>query len=121
PLGRIRGIRLKLHVSFLLVLPLLAPAFSAQLGRALTDAGGTPPGFGLMAGFGVLMVLGLFASVLAHELAHALYALSHGGRVSSITLMLIGGVTALEEVPERARDEAWMAFAGPLCSLLLGA
>jgi len=120
PLGRIRGISLKLHVSFLLVIPLLAPAFAAQLGAALSSRG-VEPGMGLLLGYGVLMVLGLFASVLLHELAHALYALSHGGRVSGITLMMIGGVTQLEESPKRPRDEAWMALVGPLCSLVLGA
>ena len=45
PLGRIRGISLKLHVSFLLVIPLLAPAFAAQLGAALSSRG-VEPGMG---------------------------------------------------------------------------
>jgi Zn-dependent protease len=122
PLGRVRGIPLRLHVSFLLVLPLLAPAFAAQLAREVElvpDA--SPPGGLPMLVFGVAMVVGLFASVLIHELAHALYAISHGGRVTGITLMLIGGVTSLEEVPRRPRHEAIMAALGPLTSLVLGA
>lgn len=119
PIGRIRGIPLLLHASFLLVIPLLAPIFGAQLSLAR----GEPPA--LLSTptltYGVLMVVGLFASVMAHELAHALYALSHGGRVSSITLMLIGGVTRLERAPERPGQEAVMALVGPLMSLGLGA
>ncbi|HLT29934.1 MAG TPA: site-2 protease family protein [Myxococcaceae bacterium] len=119
PIGRVRGIPLLLHVSFLLVLPLLAPIFGAQLSLAR----GEPPAFLSMPTltYGVAMVVGLFASVLAHELAHALYALAHGGRVSSITLMLIGGVTRLERAPERPWQEAMMALVGPLTSLALGA
>jgi Zn-dependent protease/CBS domain-containing protein len=120
-IARIRGIPLKAHVSFLLVLPLLALLFSAQV-RGAAQATQVPPGQ-LEGGsllWGLLVALGLFLSVLLHELAHAFYALSHGGRVSSITLMMIGGVTRLEEAPRRPRHEAMMALVGPLTSIALG-
>ncbi|NPC85350.1 CBS domain-containing protein, partial [Pyxidicoccus fallax] len=56
-----------------------------------------------------------------HELAHTLYALARGGRVRSITLMMVGGVSELTEAPPRPRDEALMALVGPLTSIFLAA
>jgi CBS domain-containing protein len=43
-----------------------------------------------------------------------------GGRVRSITLMLLGGVSRIERMPPRWTNEALMAAAGPAVSLLLG-
>jgi Zn-dependent protease len=59
--------------------------------------------------------------VLLHELAHSLYARRAGSRVSAITLLMIGGVSQIEDLPRRPRDEALMAFVGPLTSLVLSA
>jgi Zn-dependent protease len=119
PLARIRGIPLRVHVSLLLALPLLSPLFASQLHEAARGAdatGGLPP---LLWGLGV--AVGLFATILLHELAHALYARARGARVEGITLMVVGGVTHLEEAPRRPRHEAVMALVGPLASLAIGA
>jgi Zn-dependent protease/CBS domain-containing protein len=69
--------------------------------------------------FGVLGALFLFASVLAHELGHALTALRFSVRVEGITLFLFGGVARLKEEPKRARDEFVIAAAGPLVSIVV--
>jgi Zn-dependent protease len=58
--------------------------------------------------------------VLLHELAHSLVAQARGMKVSSITLFIFGGVSNLEEEPEKAGTEFIMALVGPLTSLLLG-
>ena len=50
-------------------------------------------------GWGLAVAVGLFVSVLLHEMAHTLYALRHGGEVHGITLMIVGGVSELAEVP----------------------
>src|SRR5713101_4312650 len=55
------------------------------------------------------------------RLAHSLYARRTGSRVSAITLLLIGGVSQIEDLPRRPRDEALMAFVGPLTSLVIAA
>jgi Zn-dependent protease/CBS domain-containing protein len=68
---------------------------------------------------GIAAGLVLFASVLVHELGHSLVARSRGVRVSSITLYLFGGVSALEEEPSGPGDEFLIAGAGPLTSFAL--
>jgi Zn-dependent protease/CBS domain-containing protein len=120
-IGSVRGIPIRIHLTFLIVLPFLALAF----GRVYTDAtrlAEVPAGelHGSPFLWGLIVALALFASVLVHELAHSLYALAKGGRVHAITLTLIGGVSELAEQPKRGRDEAVMALVGPLTSLLLG-
>jgi len=66
----------------------------------------------------VAMLL-FFASLVGHELAHALTARHFGVRTRSITLFLFGGVAELANEPEKAMHEFWIALAGPAMSLLL--
>jgi len=120
-IATIRGIPIRIHYTFLLVLPFIAFGF----GRAFIDAAkladvpveqlsGSPWLWGL----GV--AIALFLSVLIHELAHSLYALRAGGRVRDITLLMIGGVSEIAEPPKELRQEAIMALVGPIVSLALG-
>lgn len=114
----VRGIPIRLHPSLLLVLPLLAFGFGSVFTRAAEVAGVPPERITLSPWvFGLLIAVALFASVLVHELAHSLYALRTGGKVKGITLMIVGGVSHLSVPPDRPRDEAVMAFAGPAVSL----
>src|SRR5262249_35470501 len=71
--------------------------------------------------WGLAVALALFASVLLHELAHSLYSRRTGARVSAITLLMIGGVSQIEDVPRRPLHEATMALRGPLTSLAIAA
>jgi Zn-dependent protease/CBS domain-containing protein len=120
-IGSLWGIPIRIHVSFLIVLPFLAWGFGSVYSQATAAAGipadrlgGTPLLWGLV------VALALFVSVLIHELAHSLYALRKGGRVREITLLMIGGVSQITEGPRRPRQEAVMALVGPLTSLALG-
>ena len=68
---------------------------------------------------GVLGALGLFASLIFHELAHAIVARQYDLRISGITLFVFGGVAQLEEEPRTAKAEFLVAIAGPIASILL--
>ncbi len=68
---------------------------------------------------GVAGVVGLFASILLHELAHSLVAIAYGMRVKSITLWLLGGVAELADEPPTPKVNFLMAIAGPLMSAAL--
>jgi Zn-dependent protease len=120
-IATIRGIPIRIHVTFLLALPLIAFGFGRAFIAAAkfadvpaTELSGSPWLWGL----GVAVAL--FVSVLVHELAHALYASRAGGQVRDITLLMIGGVSQIAEPPKRLRQEAFMALVGPVASLALG-
>ncbi len=57
-----------------------------------------------------------FGSVLGHELAHSLVAISQGEKVRRITLFILGGVAQISEEPKEASKEFFMALVGPLTS-----
>jgi Zn-dependent protease len=92
-LGRVAGIDLYLHPTFLFVL--LYPGVLA---------GGLPT---------VLLVLAVFGCVLLHELGHALMARRFGIETVDITLYPIGGVARLQRMPRAPGAELLIALAGP--------
>lgn len=65
-----------------------------------------------------LYVVGLFASVLLHELGHAIVGKWNGIRTSEIVMFPIGGVSKLEQNPAPAQ-ELWIALAGPLVNIVI--
>ncbi|MEO0909249.1 MAG: site-2 protease family protein [Pseudomonadota bacterium] len=68
----------------------------------------------------VIAMIGLFVSLIIHELAHSLVARKFGLHVGNITLFIFGGVAELERDPDSARSEFWIAIAGPVMSYVLG-
>lgn len=114
-LFHIRGIPVRVHVSWLVIYGLIA--WSLAVGyfpRVLPDTTAlTHWATGLVA------ALLLFVSVFLHELSHALVALRQGLGVSAITLHIFGGVSQLEEEPKSPREELWMAIVGPLTSFAI--
>ena len=71
--------------------------------------------------FVLVLAIGLFGSVLLHEVGHAVLARRFGVGVRGILLTPLGGMSFLEGVPHRAREEALIAVAGPVVSLVLAA
>jgi Zn-dependent protease len=68
---------------------------------------------------GVLGAVGVFASIILHELAHSVVGRRLGLHIRGITLFAFGGAAELSEEPINARAEFWMAIAGPLMSVFL--
>ena len=104
-LATVAGIDIRVHVSFLLLLGLVAVGSTA------------PDGPGLVAGIGWLAAL--FACVVVHELAHSLVAQRHGITVTEIDLLPIGGVSQMARLPEDPGVELRIAAAGPAASAAL--
>jgi len=120
-IGTVAGIPIRIHISLLIILPLLAILFGGSFTRAAQMAD-IPPG--QLSGppwlWGLGIAVGLFVAVLVHELAHSIYALKTGGEVRDITLFFIGGVSSISKPPRGAKNEAIMAAVGPLTSLAIG-
>ncbi len=114
-LMRIRGIPLRVHPSWFIILVLFTLAFQQQAAR-LPDASGSPFLSWLL---GLATALLLFVSVLLHELGHSLVALREGVKVNSITLFLLGGVARVERECSTAMGSFRVAAAGPVVSFAL--
>ncbi|MFW6161386.1 MAG: M50 family metallopeptidase [Planctomycetota bacterium] len=69
---------------------------------------------------GVLGALTLFASIVLHEVGHALVARRMGTPMKGITLFIFGGIAEMGEEPTSPRGELLMAVAGPAVSVMLG-
>ena len=66
---------------------------------------------------GAAGMLGLFGSIIVHELAHSLVARRYGLPINGITLFIFGGVAEMDNEPPSAKAEGLMAIAGPIVSL----
>jgi Zn-dependent protease/CBS domain-containing protein len=115
-LFRIAGIDIGIHFSWVLIFVLIATTLALGFFKeALPNVSAATQWAA-----GVLAALALFASVLVHELAHSLVAQARGIPVRSITLFIFGGVSNLEQEPEKPGVEFVMAIVGPVTSLVIG-
>jgi Zn-dependent protease len=117
PLGRLAGIRIGAHWSLALVLVLLA-ALLANNQFPATAKGHATSTYWLL-GIGTSVVF--MASLVAHELAHAVVARRYGIRVEGMTLWMLGGLTKLDGEPKSAKEDFWIAASGPITTLVLAA
>ena len=115
--ARIFGIDIYIDLSWFLIFVLVAWMLSSDVGP-LRSAGLSA---GERTGLGILTALLFFASVLAHELAHSVAARMRGLPVSRITLFIFGGISQIGGDFESAAGEGWIAFVGPLTSLVISA
>jgi Zn-dependent protease/predicted transcriptional regulator len=107
-LGSVSGIDIRVHVTFALLVALIAE----QVGESQGTRGVL---------FGALLVLGTFACVVLHELGHSLVAQRFGVTVREIVLLPIGGVARLLSEPKKPVHELLIALAGPAVNVVIAA
>ncbi len=106
-LGRPLGIKLSVHWTFLLLIAYIV-FISIQRGLNVQQI--------LMH---IIFVFAIFVCVVLHELGHSLVAIKLGGKVHSITLLPIGGMANISEMPEKPRDEFLMSLGGPVVNVII--
>ena len=109
-LFKVKGIDIKVHLTFVLILVWAAYRWSVSTGEGVQGAI-----------FGIVATLLLFLSVTLHELGHSLQAIKFGVRVRDITLMPMGGLAQMESIPEDPNKELRIAIAGPLVNFAIAA
>lgn len=117
--GKIKAIPIRLHFTLILAFFLISWTLASRLMPELYP-GLSISSYWLM---GVIGAIILFASVLLHELAHALVALRYGLRVRQIILFIFGGVSEIdeEESSKDFRKEFSIAVVGPITSFIISA
>jgi len=101
-IGSAWGIPIELHITFILLLILAFVLSFPDL-------------------YFFTFIVFLFVFVVVHELAHSLVARHYQIKVRKIVLYPIGGVSEIEEIPDKPSIEWRMAVAGPLTSFVIGA
>jgi Zn-dependent protease/CBS domain-containing protein len=100
-IGSVWGIPIELHITFILLMVAILVFSITQL-------------------YFFVLTLFLFAFVVAHELSHSLVARHYNIKVRKIVLYPIGGVSQIDEIPDKPSVEWRMAIAGPLASFIIG-
>lgn len=113
--GRLSGIPIGIQPLWLVIVALI----TVSLGSTYypDQAPGLAPAAAY--GLGLLSALLLFASILLHELGHAVVARRYGVEIEEIDLWLLGGVARMSGYPKAASDELRFALAGPAVTLAI--
>lgn len=114
-LGSIMGIDVRVHSSWIVIAALVMWTLASAALPA--DFGDLDSGPRLVMAAGITLLF--FLSLLAHELAHSVVAITRGIPVRSITFFLFGGMAETTTDSRTPGEEFLIAIAGPLCSFLL--
>jgi len=106
-LGKVSGIKIRVHWTFLLLIGWIV---FLEISRG-NDMGAIM--------WSIFFVLVLFICVILHELGHALTAQKYNIGTRQITLLPIGGVASLKSMPEDPKEELMVALAGPAVNVVL--
>jgi Zn-dependent protease/predicted transcriptional regulator len=118
----LRGVAVKLHVSLLFLIFYVVLVSMAQFPLVVglsklnpDEITGTPFLWAL------IFSLGLVVSIFLHEFGHVIMAQMRGYKVKGVTLMMLGGISHIEQFTEKPKDEFKIAIIGPLVSLAIAA
>lgn len=116
PLFRVFGFRIAIDLSWFLLVVLITWSLAEGV------FGQPPHSFDSTTRWvlGAVGALGLFISIVLHELGHALVARTQGVEMKGITLFIFGGVAEMGDEPPTASAEFLVAIAGPLVSVIIG-
>lgn len=106
--GRVFGIELRIHITFFLIILYAAYIWGVDYEQGWEGAV-----------YGAFLISVLFICVVIHELSHSRMAQYYGADVASITLLPIGGVSLLKNMPEDPKKELWVSLVGPLSNLVI--
>src|SRR5215470_7796861 len=114
-LGRLFGIEIGLHYSWIIIAILIVFSLAMQFHGVHRDWSEA-----VEWGTAILTAVLFFVCIVLHELGHSLVAQSRGLRVPSIVLFALGGVSQMEKESPDAKTEFWISLVGPLVSFALG-
>jgi Zn-dependent protease/predicted transcriptional regulator len=114
-LGRIFGVAIGLHYSWIVIALLVILSLRSQFAIA-------HPNWDVSTTWSVAIITALlfFVSIVLHELSHAAVAKLRGIPVRAITLFALGGVAQIEKDAADAKSEFWMGIVGPITSIVIG-
>ncbi len=113
--GRLAGIPVGIQPLWLAIVALITWSLGAVYYPDQAPGLSAPVAYGL----GLASALLLFASIVLHELGHAVVARRHGVAIEEIDLWLLGGVARMSGYPKTATDELRFALAGPAVTLAI--
>lgn len=115
PLGRLLGVRIGLHYSWFIIALLITVSLATHFRQVA-------PAWGPMLVWAAALSAALlfFASLVVHELSHAVVARSRGVPVKTITLFALGGIAHTEKDAGDPRTEFWIGLVGPVTSATIG-
>jgi Zn-dependent protease len=116
PLFKIFGFQIKLDWSWFVIAVLVAFTLTRGFPQMYPDYDFAPAALWAM---GILGALAFFASIVLHELGHAIVAERQGVPMKGITLFIFGGVAEMTREPPSAKAEFLVAIGGPVVSLVL--
>lgn len=108
--ARVFGIELRIHITFFLIILYAAYIWGVDYEQGTAGAV-----------YGAFLISVLFICVVIHELCHSRMAQHYGADVASITLLPIGGVSLLKNMPEGPSKEFWVTIVGPLSNVVIAA
>ncbi|MFW5946714.1 MAG: CBS domain-containing protein [Candidatus Natronoplasma sp.] len=122
-IGKIYGVPVRLHFTLIFIVALIAWSVGSNVLLIAEMLGITAPEVerGLQSYLlGLVIAIGLFVSVLIHEMAHSIVSIKNDLNVEEISLWLFGGVSKMEEIPKDPNLEIKISAVGPLSSLGIG-